>query len=99
MEMSVFAFMSGILIENKFNVMALPAYVNFYNIQDVDGTTIPQPEGNLDFADNMWGTFLNVDYRNSGPKMICFYQHLREIPLLTSGTLSPKQKRMILYGH
>ena len=73
MEMSVFAFMSGILIENKFNVMALPAYVNFYNIQDVDGTTIPQPEGNLDFADNMWGTFLNVDYRNSGPKMICFY--------------------------
>jgi hypothetical protein len=73
MEMSVFTFMSGILIENKFNVMSLPAYVNFYNIQDVDGTTIPQPEGNLDFADNMWGTFLDVDYRNSGPKMICFY--------------------------
>ena len=73
MEMSVFTFMSGILIKNKFNVMPLPAYVNFYNIQDVDGTTIPQPEGSLEFADNMWGTFLNVDYRKSGPKMICFY--------------------------
>ena len=73
MEMSVFTFMSGILIKNKFNVMPLPAYVNFYNIQDVDGTTIPQPEGTLQFADNMWGTFLDVDYRNSGPKMICFY--------------------------
>ena len=73
MEMSVFTFMSGMLIKNKFNVMPLPAYVNFYNVQDVDGTTIPQTEGNLDFADNMWGTFLDVDYRNSGPKMICFY--------------------------
>jgi hypothetical protein len=73
MEMSVFTFMSGFLIKNKFNVMPLPSYVNFYNIQDVDGTTIPQPEGQLDFADNMWGTFLDVDYRNSGPKMICFY--------------------------
>ena len=73
MEMSVFTFMSGILIKNKFNVMPLPAYVNFYNIQEVDGTTIPQPEGKLEFADNMWGTFLDVDYRKSGPKMICFY--------------------------
>ena len=73
MQMSVFTFMSGLLIKNKFNVMPLPAYVNFYNIQDVDGTTIPQPEGKLEFADNMWGTFLDVDYRNSGPKMICFY--------------------------
>jgi hypothetical protein len=73
MEMSVFTFMSGFLIKNKFNVMPLPAYVNFYNIQDVDGTTIPQANGQLEFADNMWGTFLNVDYRNSSPKIICFY--------------------------
>jgi hypothetical protein len=73
MGMSVYTFMSGFLIKNKFNVMPLPAYVNFYNIQDVDGTTIPQANGQLEFADNMWGTFLNVDYRNSSPKMICFY--------------------------
>lgn len=73
MEMSVFTFLSGILIKNKFNVMPLPAYVNFYNIQDVDGTTIPQSEGKLEFADNLWGTFLNVDYRKASPKMVCFY--------------------------
>ena len=71
--MSVFTFMSGILIKNNFTVMNLPSYVNFYNIQDVDGTTNPQPEGSLQFANNMWGTFLDVDYRNSGPRMICFY--------------------------
>lgn len=71
--MSVFTFISGILIKNNFVVMNLPGYVNFYNIQDVDGTTIPQPEGSLQFANSMWGTFLDVDYRNSGPKMVCFY--------------------------
>ncbi len=71
--MSVFTLMSGILIKNNFTVMNLPAYVNFYNVQDVDGTTIPKPEGTLDFANNLWGTFLNVDYRNASSKMVCFY--------------------------
>jgi hypothetical protein len=54
--------------------MPLPAYVNFYNVQDVSGLNIPQKtQGSLEFANSMWGTYLNVDYRNSGPKMICFY--------------------------
>jgi hypothetical protein len=51
--------------------MNLPAYVNFYNVQD--NTTTPVIENHFDFADNMWGTFLNVDTRESGPKMVCFY--------------------------
>lgn len=77
MDMSVFTFISGLLIKNKFNVMPLPAYVNFYNVQDVDGTTLNQNnEGSLQFADNMWGTFLGVDYRKSAPKMVCFYAGL-----------------------
>jgi hypothetical protein len=71
--MSVYTFISGILIKNNFNVMNLPAYVNFYNVQDVDGTTTPRTEGSLDFADSLWGTYLDVDYRKSGPKMVCFY--------------------------
>jgi hypothetical protein len=71
--MSVYTFISGILIKNNFNIMNLPAYVNFYNVQDVDGTTIPKPEGSSDFANSLWGTYLDVDYRKSGPKMVCFY--------------------------
>ena len=71
--MSVFTFISGMLIKNNFTVMNLPAYVNFYNVQDVDGTTQPRPEGSLEFANTMWGTFLDVDYRSSSPKMVCFY--------------------------
>ena len=71
--MSVFTFISGMLIKNNFTVMNLPGYVNFYNVQDVDGTTLPRPEGSLAFANNLWGSFLDVDYRNSGPKIVCFY--------------------------
>lgn len=71
--MSVFTFLTSILFKNNFVVMNLPAYVNFYNIQEVDGTTIPISEGTLDFANSMWGSFLDVDYRKSSPKMVCFY--------------------------
>jgi hypothetical protein len=72
--MSVFTFVSGILIKNNFTVMNLPAYVNFYNVQDVDGTTIPnRTEGSLAMANSLWGTFLDVDYRKSSSKMVCFY--------------------------
>jgi hypothetical protein len=73
LEMSVYTLIAGMLLENNFVVMNLPAYVNFYNVQDVDGLTNRKPEGTLDFANNLWGTFLNVDYRNSGPKMVCFF--------------------------
>lgn len=72
--MSVYTFISGLLIKNNFTVMNLPAYINFYNVQDVDGTTIPnRAEGSLEFANNLWGTFLDVDYRKSSSKMVCFY--------------------------
>jgi hypothetical protein len=71
--MSVYTLLAGILIDNNFSIMNLPAYVNFYNVQDVDGISNRKPEGTLDFANNLWGTFLSVDYRNSGPKMVCFF--------------------------
>jgi hypothetical protein len=71
--MSVFTFVSGILIRNNFTVMPLPSYVNFYNVQEIDGTEITKPEGSLEFANNLWGTFLDVDYRKSSSKFLCFF--------------------------
>jgi hypothetical protein len=73
LKMSVYTFLAGLLINNNFVIMNLPAYVNFYNVQNVDGVQVRNPEGTLDFANNLWGTFLSVDYRNSGPKMVCFF--------------------------
>jgi len=69
--MSVFVFVSGILTMNHFSVMPMPAYVNFYNQQNINNQS---PEESVaDFANNMWGTFLTLDYRNAGPKLVCFY--------------------------
>lgn len=49
-KMSVLTYISGILINNNFTVMNLPAYVNFYNVTNVDGISTFKPEGTLDFA-------------------------------------------------
>jgi hypothetical protein len=73
LKMSVYTFLTGLLINNNFVVMNLPAYVNFYNVQNADGVEMRKPEGSLPFANSMWGTFLSVDYSNSGPKMVCFF--------------------------
>jgi hypothetical protein len=51
----------------------LPSYVNFYNVQDAVKNPVPKPDGSLEFANTLFGTFLNVDYRNSSPKFLCFY--------------------------
>lgn len=71
--MSVYTLLSSMLLQNNFVVMPLPAYCNFYNVQSFDGVTAPNTESTLEFADNLWGTFTNVDYRKSGPKIVCFY--------------------------
>ncbi len=71
--MSVYTFITTILRNNNFTAMPLPAYVNFYGIQEVDGVSTPRSQPSSEFANNLWGTFLNVDYTNATPKMVCFY--------------------------
>ena len=70
---SLQTFIQTILVENHFVVMNIPSYVNFYNVQDAVKNPKPKPEGTLEFANTLFGTFLNVDYRDSSAKMVCFY--------------------------
>jgi hypothetical protein len=70
---TMLVFIQTILQENNFVVMNLPSYVNFYNVQDAVKNPKPKAEGTLEFANILFGTFLNVDYRESGPKLVCFY--------------------------
>ena len=72
-KVSMLVFVQTILQENNFVVHNLPSYVNFYNVQDVSKNPKPKPEGTLEFANTLFGTFMNVDYRESGPKMVCYY--------------------------
>jgi hypothetical protein len=62
-----------ILVQNNFQHFMLPAYVNFYNVQDAQKNPTPRPDGSLEFGNMLFGTFLNVDYRNSSPKFLCYY--------------------------
>lgn len=66
-------FIQTILIENNFVVMNLPSYVNFYNVQDAIKNPVPRSDGTLEFANTLFGNFLNVDYRESSSKLVCFF--------------------------
>lgn len=66
---------SKILDESNFIFFAMPAYVNFYNLQKTvrdrsDGEKIEIP---YDVPNSLFGTYLNVDYINSKPKFLCMY--------------------------
>lgn len=66
-------FIQSILVENNFVVMNIPSYINFYNVQDAVKNPTPKSEGSLELANNLFGTFMGLDYRNSSTKMVCFY--------------------------
>jgi len=70
---SMLSYVQSIIIQNNFVIMNIPSYVNFYNVQDAVKNPIPKPEGSLEFANTMFGNFLNVDYRESTSKLVCFY--------------------------
>ena len=72
-QVSMQNFIQSILIKNNFVIMNLPSYVNFYNVQDAIKNPVPRSEGSLEFANTLFGTFMNVDYRESSAKMVCFY--------------------------
>ena len=62
-----------ILVQNNFQHFMLPSYVNFYNVQDAVKNPTPRPDGTLEVGNMMFGTYLNVDYRQSSPKFLCYY--------------------------
>ena len=70
---TMLVFIQSILVENNFVVMNIPSYVNFYNVQEVSRDAVPRPEGTLEIANTLFGTFSNVDYRDSSAKLVCFY--------------------------
>jgi ribosomal protein L28 len=61
---------SSILDKNHFLFFAMPAYINFYNLQKAvrEDQEIP-----YEIPNSMFGTYLNVDYINSKPKFLCMY--------------------------
>jgi|694.fasta_scaffold06467_8 hypothetical protein len=73
MKSNMLAYVKTILQENNFQMMPLPAYVNFYNVDTPSKNPEPKLEGSLEFANSLFGTFTSVDYRKSTSKMVCLY--------------------------
>ena len=61
---SIDGYISGILKDNYFNYIALPSYINFFNIEN----DVTQRQGNA-----LFGTFKEVDTLQSGPAFLCQY--------------------------
>jgi hypothetical protein len=62
---------SSILDDNQFMFMAMPAYINFYGLQESvkNGKPVEDP----DVGNSLFGTYLEVDYTKSSPKFLCLY--------------------------
>ena len=65
--------LSKIIFENKFYMMPMASYINFWGINEVRPNVPPVSEGSSDLANSLFGTFTDVDTRLSSPKLVCFY--------------------------
>ena len=67
---NMLAIISNICGDNNMVFFALPAYVNFYGIQQAVAKSEPIP---VDATETLFGTFLDVDYIKATPKFLLMY--------------------------
>jgi hypothetical protein len=69
--MNLMQAVSNILDDNQFMFMAMPAYINFYGLQEAvkNGKAVEDPN----VGNSLFGTYLEVDYTKSSPKFLCLY--------------------------
>ena len=69
----VIDFVSQILVDNKFFMMPIPAYVNWWGDGEVSNGIEPKAQSVEDIANNLFGVYTNVDTRYSKPAFLCYY--------------------------
>ena len=67
---NLYSTISMLLKDSGFDMRALPAYVNFYGTNISNRSKITPSKK---VAENLFGTFLDVDYEESSPKIIVQY--------------------------
>lgn len=73
LNMPIFTFIGGILTKNNFNVFPMASYVNFYGALSPGDSINDVVQSATEVANDTWGAFADVDYRKSGPKLVCVY--------------------------
>lgn len=69
---SLLTIIGAVLQGNFFNFMGMPSYINFYGMTSQGDTPIPKLSTQEE-ADALFGTHLEVDSLDSGPKFLCQY--------------------------
>lgn len=70
-KMSLYSVLSSLLSGTGFEMRPLPSYVNYYGTNFSSTKTKITPSKKV--AENLFGTFLDVDYQESSPKIIIQY--------------------------
>lgn len=86
---SLLTIIGSLLQGNFFNFMGMPSYINFYGVTSQGDTPIPKYSTQQE-ADAIFGTHLEVDSLDSGPKFLCQYVGPPSTQL--GGELSKKTK-------
>lgn len=69
----VIDFVSQIIADNKFFMMPIPAYINWWGDGEVQNGIDPKSQTVNDIANNLFGVYQNVDTRYSQPAFLCYY--------------------------
>jgi hypothetical protein len=70
--MSLYSLIGELLQDTGFIFLPLPSYVNFYGVNSL-GDKNPPTYSTAQIANDLFGTFLEVDYVASSPKFLCQY--------------------------
>jgi hypothetical protein len=66
----VYGLLMEIMNDHNFNTSLRSSYSNFYGVYEPDKNEVPKTEGTLEFGNEMFGVFANVDTRKTGPKLV-----------------------------
>lgn len=64
---------NSIIIKNNFVIMPISGFMNFFGVQSPLKNAKPKVEDPLSLSNGLFGTFLEVDVRDSASKMVCYY--------------------------
>jgi len=64
---------SKIIADNKFLMMPMPAYINFWGQGQVKNGITPKAQSVEDVANNLFGVYNDVDTRYAEPTFLCYY--------------------------
>lgn len=73
MSSRVIDLISKIIADNKFLMMPMPAYINWWGQGQIKNGINPKPQSVEDVANNLFGVYNDVDTRYAEPTFLCYY--------------------------